>query len=145
VNNIDPSKLVASIVKAAYLGLFVDWGYRYIVLPNRDWVRTGIRREGPERDCFEKIIVQGTFESMSGLPATPTRMSFDAVCNGISVACSIFSGVLGPSAFWTLLPPMFDMSAGNCSGLQRAAESIRGKTVTIKFSGDHLAIIRAEP
>ena len=35
-NNIDSSKLVASMIKAAYLGLFVDWGYRYVVLPNRD-------------------------------------------------------------------------------------------------------------
>ena len=143
LNNIDPSKLVASMIKAAYLGLFVDWGYRYVVLPNRDWVRAGIRRAGPERECFERLVILATITDIGELPATPTRMSFDAVCNGINVACSVINGVLGPGGFWALLPPMFDMNTGNCTGLQRAAESIRGKSVTVTFNGDGPAVIRA--
>ena len=122
-NNIDSSKLVASMIKAAYLGLFVDWGYRYVVLPNRDWVRTGIKRAGPDRECFEQLVIPATITDIGELPATPTRMSFEAVCNGINVACSVINGVLGPGAFWALLPPMFDMNTGNCTGLQRAVKA----------------------
>ena len=144
LNNIDSSKLVASMIKTAYLGLFVDWGYRYILLPNTGWVRTGIRRAGPDRECLEQLILPATITDIGELPAGPTRMSFGAVCNGINVACSVINGVLGPGAFWALLPPIFDMNTGNCTGLQRAAGSIRGKSLSITFSGDGPAILRQD-
>jgi hypothetical protein len=37
---------------------------------------------------------------------------------------------------------MFDMNAGGCFGLQRAAESIRGKSLTVTFNGDGRGVIR---
>jgi hypothetical protein len=92
-NNIDSSKLVTSMIKAACLGLFVDWGYRYVLLPNRDWVRAGIKRAGPDRECFEQLVIPVTITDIGELPVTPTRMSFEAVCNGINVVCSVINGV----------------------------------------------------
>lgn len=141
--NIDTLKLVASMIKAAYLGLFVDWGYRYVVLPNRDWVRTGIRRAGPERECLGKILISATITGVGDLDMTPTRMSFDAVCGGINVACSVINGVLGANAFCAFLPPMFDLNTGSCVGLARAVESIRGKSVRITFNENSPATIQA--
>ena len=141
-NNIDPSKLVASMVKAAYLGLFVDWGYRYVLLPNTEWVRVGIRHPGPERDSFEQLVIPANITDIGELPTTPTRMSFSAVCSGVNVSCSIMNGVLGPGALWALLPPIFDLNAGSSVGLRRAAQSILGKSLTITFNGDAPALIR---
>jgi hypothetical protein len=132
-NNIDPLKLVASITKMAYLSLFSQWGYKYALLPNRDWVRTGIRFERPEREWLEQLIVPATITDIGELSKTPTRMSFEANCNGINVACSVLNGVLGPGALWVILPPMSDMNTSHYRGLQRAAESIRGKSLTVTF------------
>jgi hypothetical protein len=141
-NNVDSSKLVASMVKAAYLGLFVDWGYRYVVLPNTEWVRRGIVRPGPEREGLEQLVIFATILDIGELPSTPTRMSFSAVCGGVGVSCAIINGVLGPGAFWALLPPIFDLNAGSLDGLRRAAESIRGKSLTVTFNGESPAVIR---
>ena len=105
-------------------------------------MRTGIKRAGPDRECFEQLVIPATITDIGELPVTPTRMSFEAVCNGINVACSVINGVLGPGAFWALLPPMFDMNTGSCTGLQRAAESIRGRSLTITFNRDGPAVIR---
>jgi hypothetical protein len=141
-NNVDSSKLVASMIKAAYLGLFVDWGYRYVLLPNTEWVRIGIKRSGVERENLEQLVIPATIIDAGELPATPTRMSFSAVCSGVNVSCSIINGVLGPGAFWALLPPIFDLNAGSFASLRRAAESIRGKSLTITFNGDGPAVIQ---
>jgi hypothetical protein len=112
-SNIDSSKLVTSIIKVAYLGLFVDWGYRYMLLPNTEWVRIGIKRSGPERENLEQLVISATITDIGELPATPTCMTFSAVCCGVSVSCSIINGILGPGAFWVLLPPIFDLNAGS--------------------------------
>jgi hypothetical protein len=142
INNIDPSKLVASMVKAAYLGLFVDWGYRYPLLPMTDWVRRGIKHSGPERECFGKIVIQANITDVGELPKAPTRMSFEAICGGIRVPCSIINDVLGSGAFWVLLPPIGDLTSGNCASLERAADSIRGKSITITLNPNAPAVIR---
>lgn len=132
------------MIKAAYLGLFVDWGYRYVLLPNTEWVRVGIRRPGTERESFEQLVILATITDIGELPATPTRMSFSAVCSGVNVSCSIMNGVLGPGALWVLLPPIFDLNAGSSGTLRRAAQSMRGKSLTITFNGDAPALIRED-
>lgn len=141
IDNIDRTKLVASIVKAAYLGLFVDWGYKYAVLPMLDWVRKGIRESGKERDCFLKIVIGGRLTDFAALGKEPTRMSFDAVCGGVKVSCSIINGVLGKGVFWAFLPPISNLNTGNCDGLERAAEAVRGKPIRITFTPEGLASI----
>lgn len=94
IDNIDQSKLVAAMVKTAYLGLFVDWGYKYAVLPMLEWVRKGIRESGKERDCFLDIIISASLTDFADLVEEPTRISFDAICGGIKVSCSIINGIL---------------------------------------------------
>jgi hypothetical protein len=141
-NNIDASKLVASMVKAAYLGLFIDWGYRYVLLPNTDWVRAGIRRTGPEREDLEQLVIPATITDIGELPEKPTRISFSAICSGVNASCSIINGVLGPGAFWALLPPIFDLNAGSSASLRHAAQSILGKSLTVTFNGAAPAVIR---
>jgi len=139
IDNIDRSKLAASMVKAAYLGLFVDWGYKYAVLPRLDWVRKGIRESGKERECFPEIVISASLIDFAALAEEPTRISFDAVCGGIRTSCSIINGILGKEAFWVFLPPISDLGAGNCDGLRRAADAVRGKSVRITFTPEGLA------
>jgi hypothetical protein len=140
-DNIDPLKLTASKVKTAYLGLFVDWGYKYAVLPMLDWVRKGIREPGKERDCFLDTVISARITEFADLGKEPTRMSFDAICGGIKVSCSIINGVLGPDAFWVLLPPISDLRSGSCEGLKRAAQGLWGKSLHITFTPDGAAKI----
>jgi HNH endonuclease len=140
--NVDVLKLSASMVKTAYLGLFIDWGYKYAVLPMLDWVRKGIREPGEERESFLETVVSGRITEFPGLEKEPTRMSFDAVCAGVKVSCSVINGVLGEDAFWVLLPPISDLSSGSRAGLIRAAQSIRGKSLQITFTPEGLANIQ---
>jgi hypothetical protein len=144
-NSIDSSKLVASMIKTAYLGLFIDWGYRYVLLPNAEWVRTGIMRAGPDRENLGELVIPMTITDTGDLPAALTRMSFSAVCNGAKPACSVINGILGPGAFWAILPPIFDLNAGSFASLQHAAQNLRGKSLKITFSGDHQALIQENP
>jgi HNH endonuclease len=141
IDNIDQSKLVAAMVKVAYLGVFVDWGYRYAMLPMLDWIRKGIRESGKERDCFLKIVVNATLTDFTDLAEEPTRISFDAICGGIKVSCSVINGVLSRGAFWVFLPPISDLNTGACDGLRRAADAIKGKSVRITFTPEGLANI----
>jgi hypothetical protein len=140
--NIDSLKLVASMVKTAYLGLFIDWGYKYAVLPMLDWVRKGIREPGKERECFLETVVSARITDFADLRKEPTRMSFDAVCGGIKVSCSVINGILGDGAFWVLLPPISDLNSGSCDGLKRAAQGIMGKSLRITFTPEGLANIQ---
>lgn len=143
-NNIDSSKLVASMIKAAYLGLFIDWGYRYVLLPHTGWVRTGIRRAGPDRENLSELVIPMMITDAGELPVAPTRMSFSAIYNGVNLACSIINGVLGPGAFWAILPPIFDLNAGSFASLQRAAQNLRGKSLKITFNGNSPALIQED-
>lgn len=45
-NRIKSANFLASIAKAAYSGLFVDRGYKYILMPSLDRVREAIRDSG---------------------------------------------------------------------------------------------------
>jgi hypothetical protein len=76
--------------------------------------------------AYLQAVIPATITDIGELPATPTRMSFSAVCSGVNVSCSIMNGVLGPGALWALLPPIFDLNAGSSASLRRAAQSIRG-------------------
>jgi hypothetical protein len=142
VNNIDTTKPTASIVKMAYLALFKDWGYKYVLLPNRDWVRKGIRFDCEEREWLSSLVIPMTITDASDLPETPTRISFETNCDGINVACSIIRALPGLGSILVILPPMFDMSVGHHAGLERAAQSILGRSLTVDFEPGRLPTIR---
>src|ERR1017187_868010 len=91
--------------------------------------------------AYLHAVIPATITDIGELPATPTRMSFSAVCSGVNVSCSIMNGVLGPGALWALLPPIFDLNAGSSASLRRTAQSILGKSLTITFNGDAPALI----
>src|ERR1700722_15318865 len=78
------------------------------------------------------------------LPVAPTRMSFSAIYNGVNLAFSIINDVLGPGAFWAILPPIFDLNAGSFASLQRAAQNLRGKSLKITFNGNSPALIQED-
>ncbi len=141
-NNVDTVKLSAAIVKMAYLALFKDWGYKYVLLPNRDWIRRGIRFDGEEREWLAHLAVPATLTDKGDLPEEPTRISFETNCNGINVACCFISALPGMGSVWVVLPPMFDMNAGHHLGLQRAAEYLLGKSLTIRFEKGKLPVIQ---
>jgi hypothetical protein len=122
-----PSKFLASVVKAAYLGLFTDWGYRYILLPSLDRIRRAIREEGPDRERLYEIVVPTTItESSAG---DLRRFSFEALLPpGIPTATSIINLPSNAGAFWVVLPPMSDPHIGSWDGLARAASGLQGKS-----------------
>ncbi len=91
---------------------------------------------------MEQLVIPATITEIGELPEKPTRISLSAVCSGVKVSCSIINGVLGPGAFWALLPPIFDLNEGRIASLQRLAQSILGKSLTITLYGDTPAVIR---
>ena len=141
-SNVDGVKLSAAIVKMAYLALFKDWGYKYALLPNRDWVRHGIRFGGEEREWLARLVIPANLTDKGDLPEAPTRISFETNCNGISVACCFINAFPGVGSVWVVLPPMFDMNVGHHLGLERAAEYLLGKSFTIKFEEGKLPVLK---
>ena len=105
-------------------------------------MRKGIRFDGEERQWLASLAIPITLTDKGDLPETPIRISFEANVGGINVACSIIKALPGVGSMLVILPPMFDMSVGHHTGLDRAAQSILGKSLSISFDPGKLPTIR---
>lgn len=125
---LDMSKFAAAIAKAAYLGLFVDRGYRYILMPSLDRVRRAIREEGSDRIRLFDVIVPAHLTGFSDLPKAPDRLTFEAVFPGGVQACaSLVNMGIESGIALVMLPPGCSVNTGSWDGLARAADTLRGK------------------
>jgi hypothetical protein len=125
--SLNSKKYAAALVKAAYLGLFADLGYRYILMPSLDRVRRAIRSDGLDRERASEVVVPCEITEFTDLPAMPTRITFEAVFpGGVSARVSIIDLGDTSGAVFVLLPPATDVNTGNWDGLARVAESFAG-------------------
>lgn len=133
-----PSAFLAAVTKAAYLGLFVDRGYNYILLPWLDPIRKAIREDGDERARLNEVIVPCQIAWPSDEPLAPTRLTFEtASLGGVSVCLSVVNLNGSSDAAWVVLPPGTAPNVGSWDGLARAADKLRGKTnVQVTFEPD---------
>lgn len=129
MNSVDLSKYLASVMKAAYLGLFVDRGYSYILLPALDNIRRAIREDGSDRNRLREVVVPCNITDFGDLPGEPTRLTFETHSLGGVAACLSLVNLRNSSgAAWVVLPPGTNVNSGSWEGLGRAAEVLRGKS-----------------
>jgi ribosome-associated translation inhibitor RaiA len=127
--SLNKQKLAAAIVKAAYLGLFADLGYRYILMPSLDQVRRAIRFDGPDRQRALEIVIPCEVTEFTNLPAMPSRLTFEAIFpGGVPARLSMINLGDASGAAFVLLPPATDVNTGTWDGLARVAESFSGKS-----------------
>jgi hypothetical protein len=131
---------LAAVAKAAYLGLFVDRGYGYILLPSLKAVRAAIMEDGPDRAHLSDIIVPCAISGFAELPDTPDRVTFEThSLGGVPVCLSLINLRNASGAAWVVLPPGTDPNTGTWDGLARAAEMLHGKEnmeIDIKPGGE---------
>jgi hypothetical protein len=131
---------LAAVAKAAYLGLFVDRGYSYILLPSLEQIRKAIAKYGVDRARLSDIIVPCEISGFSELPGAPDRLTFEThSLNGVPVCLSLINLRNSSGAAWVVLPPGVSPNTGSWDGLARAAEKLRGKDnveVSIKPGGE---------
>jgi 5-methylcytosine-specific restriction endonuclease McrA len=140
----------AAMGKAAYLGLFADRGYKYILLPMLDQVRNAIREDGHDRRRLANVIIPAEITGWTD-PKAPDRFTFEAIFPGGVPVCASLVNLGGTSgAAWAIFPSGSDPHAGSWDGLIRAADAFRGKSnlqvevkqhgaVTIRFDEPQLA------
>lgn len=127
-SNIKAQEFMASLAKAAYLGLFADWKYGYILMPSLDRVRLAIREDGADRRRLAGAIVPSRITEFSGIPDEPRRLTFALNLPSVeTVACSIINLRNDSNAYWVFLPPPDNPSLGGWDGLARAASAVKGK------------------
>lgn len=130
---------LAAVAKAAYLGLFVDRGYSYILLPALEPIRKAIREDGVDR-AGSDVIVPCEISGFSGLPGTPDRLTFEThSLGGVPVCLSLINLKNSSGAAWAVLPPGVAPNTGSWDGLARAAEKLHGNDnmeVSIKPGGE---------
>jgi HNH endonuclease len=133
---ISESRVMAAVAKAAYLGLFCDWGYQYILMPSLDRVRVAITTDGPDRERLCDVIIPGCVASFDGISKQPTRVSFEArFTGGLMAAISMINLPEHQRTYIVLLPPRSDLKVGGWDGLSRAAESLRDqKRITFELT-----------
>ena len=136
-NRLDMRKFVASVAKAAYLGMFVDRGYGYILLPGLEPIRRAIMKDGPDRErLFEVIVPCGQME-VTDLPGVPDRFTFETTSlGGVPVCLSHINMRNASDSAWMVMPPKTNVNTGGWDGLARAAESIRGKPMHVEVDPD---------
>ena len=128
-SSVDLSKYLASIVKAAYLGLFVDRGYSYILLPALDSVRRAIREDGSDRKRLREVVVPCNVTDFGDLPEEPTRLTFETdSLGGVAVCLSFVNFRSSSGGAWVVLPPGTNVNSGSWEGLGRAADTLPGKS-----------------
>jgi hypothetical protein len=69
-------KYAAALVKSAYLGLFVDRGYGYILLPALEAIRRAILEDGGDRERLAEMVVACNLNACADLPQPPDRLSY---------------------------------------------------------------------
>jgi hypothetical protein len=127
--SVDLSKYLASIVKAAYLGLFVDRGYSYVLLPALDSIRRAIREDGSDRKRLREVVVPCNITDFGDLPEEPTRLTFETDSLGDVAACLSLVNLRNSSgAAWVVLPPGTKVNSGSWDGLGKAADALQGKS-----------------
>jgi hypothetical protein len=136
-NRLDMKKFVASVAKAAYLGMFVDRGYAYILLPALEAIRRAIMKDGPDRErLFEVIVPCGPME-VTDLPGVPDRFTFEMhALGGVPVCLSLVNMRNASESAWMVMPPGTNVNTGGWDGLVRAAEAFRGKPMQIELDPD---------
>jgi hypothetical protein len=136
-SRLDMRKFVASVAKAAYLGMFVDRGYGYILLPSLEPIRRAIMKDGPDRErLFEVIVPCGQME-VTDLPGVPDRLTFEMTSlGGVPVCLSHINMRNASDSAWMVLPPGTNVNTGGWDGLARAAQSIRGKPMHVEVDPD---------
>jgi len=121
-------KYLASVTKAAYLGLFVDRGYRYALLPALDPIRRAISEDGPDRKRLPEIVIPSEITNFTELPNAPDRFTFEThSLNGVPVCLSMVNLRNRSDVAWVVLPPGTSANTGSWDGLARAAEALKGK------------------
>jgi hypothetical protein len=129
INGWSLSKYLASVAKAAYLGLFVDRGYGYILLPSLAPVRKAIIEYGQELKRLQEIIVPCEITGFTDLPDAPDRVTFEThSLGGVPVCLSLINLRNLSGAAWAVLPPGTSVNTGAWDGLARAAEALQGKS-----------------
>jgi hypothetical protein len=140
INGLSLSKYLASVAKAAYLGLFVDRGYAYILLPSLGPIRRAINDDGPERKRLSEIIVPCEITDFTDLPDAPDRVTFEThSLGGIPVCLSMINLRNLSGAAWAVLPPGTNVNTGAWDGLARAADALQGKSnvqIEVKPGGE---------
>jgi hypothetical protein len=134
--SLNSKKYAAALMKAAYLGLFADLGYRYILMPSLDQVRRAIRSDGPDRERASEVVIPCEVTEFTDIPAMPTRITFEAVFpGGVSARVSMINLGDTSGAAFVLLPPATDVNTGNWDGLARVAETFAGnEELKIEFN-----------
>ena len=122
-------KFAAALVKAAYLGLFVDRKYGYALLPSLDPIRRAILEDSPERDRLHEIVVPCNVNSWDELPQAPDRITFETHGLGSVPVCLSYINLRNLSGgALVVLPPQVSLNTGSFDGLARATEALRQKT-----------------
>lgn len=140
IDGLSLSKCLASIAKAAYLGLFVDRGYAYILLPSLGPIRRAINDEGPDRERLTEVILPCEITGFKDLPDAPDRITFETrSLAGIPVCLSLINLRNRSGAAWAIFPPGTNVNTGAWNGLAKAAAALRGKSnlhVEVKPGGE---------
>jgi len=143
-SNVDRMSLAASLVKAAYLGLFVDRGYRYILMPALELIRDAIRADSVGREQLHGIVIRAGIGDVGELPVVPDRITFEtASLGGVPVCVSMINLKNASGSAFVVLPPETSFT-GSWDGLARAAEAFKtqhrfeiqmsgGGTLTLNF------------
>jgi hypothetical protein len=77
VHPLSSLKYAAALVKAAYLGLFVDRGYSYVLLPSLEVVRRAINEDGADRERLFDVLLPCTVKRFTEIQHPPDRITFE--------------------------------------------------------------------
>jgi len=123
--NVNRRLLLASLTKAAYLGLFVHRGYAYILRPTLDMIRRAILEDGPDRERLCDIVVFSEIGNYSDLPGVPDRLTFESESLGGVPACISMVNLKNASGVaFVILPPEISFT-GAWNGLEKAAKAFK--------------------